>query len=64
MADSENTTNQRTDRPRRVSAAGRQDGDYTVEITGAKGGPIPEYRPFGEAPKATTAPPEKDTETS
>ncbi len=52
MAD--DTANPKPAKRRRVSAAGRQDGDYKVEVTGAKGGPIPEHRPFdGPAEPAT-----------
>ncbi len=47
MADSDKAPKKATgDQRRRTSAAGRQDGDYAVEITGAKGGPIPESRPI------------------
>ncbi len=42
--------------PKGTSAAGRQAGNYEVEITGAKGGPIPPHRPFGdEQPKPKDA---------
>jgi hypothetical protein len=44
--------------PKGTSAAGRQDGNYTVKITGAKGGPIPAHRPFGDEPAA----PEPDSQ--
>lgn len=46
MADDKTTTAKPGGK--RVSAAGRQDGDYEVELTGAKGGPIPPHRPFDE----------------
>lgn len=57
MADSGKTGNPKADdgrrQPRRVSAAGRQDGDYPVEFTTPpKGGPIPDHRPIDEPASA------------
>ncbi len=59
MADDEAPKRSSKVQPRRVSAVGRQDGKYKVNLTGAKGGPIPEHRPFGEPVKAMQTPAEE-----
>ncbi len=56
MADNDTTSQAPERKPRRVSAAGRQDGNYTPPlISKGNGGPVPPYRPFDEPAAAAPA---------
>lgn len=47
-----------SDKPKRVSARGRQDGNYPAPIvTEPKGGPVPAHRPLDEPAAAEPGPP-------